>query len=276
MSVNLKSYPFPVVNNENDVSGRFIPEIKKEAYPDYYLLPYSLELTNASLMAYIKAHQAEFVIQISCSNTFYRQVFRSYETSGTIELPSTKLREKVEVSFYVCATADIHDYTLDGLHPDYAGETFSVERGDVLALGGTTSFTADKTYDPLNAPIDSLFRFKPGMQKATTEVELDDDKIVVVLPEEDFILQGQAGQSNLSSIIHASVVLPVLVHAIQQLNDGKVDDHAWAERVREIARDRSITLVDPLIAAQKILGNPIDRCFKDTFAHIERVTGDDK
>lgn len=274
MSVNLKSYSFPVVNNENDVEGRFsVAKIEKTVYPDYYLLSFSFEITNQSLLDYIRARKAEIVVQFSCSNTFYRGAYRTFDLTGSVQLPSEKLREKVQVAFYVCSCTDIPDYRLEGVHPDYAGMSFEVEKGDVLALGGTTSFIAEKTYDPLNAPIDSLFRFKAVKEQGSFDIELDDDKIVVTIPEEEFKLQAQAGQTKLSGMIHSSIVLPALICAIQQMDDELFKNYAWVDRIKEIARDRSVNLKYPLRAAQIILGNPVNRCFSETFKLIQQIEG---
>src|SRR5690606_25615424 len=159
MRTSTVSYPYPVIGNENDVEGRFVvAEFIRSTDPDTITFNYAFEVTNPTLLELIGAGKAKFVIQIECSGTFQRFAYSTNEPKGTFQIPSNKLREKVMVRFFVCATQGISDYLPAGSHPDYEGTTFEVEPGDVLAVGGYTSFIAEKTFDPLKAPLDSLFR----------------------------------------------------------------------------------------------------------------------
>ena len=66
----------------------------------------------------------------------------------------------------------------DDCHEDYKGFEFEVNKGDILAIGGVSSFIADKDFDPLVGFINSqgrscirVKRKKSKTQKTTQSTE---------------------------------------------------------------------------------------------------------
>ena len=175
------------------------------------------------------------------------------------------MRERVDVSFCVCATQDIQDYSPEGIHPDLAGEPIAVEKGDVLADGGTGSFMADKTFDPLKAPVSSFMKIKEASEKsAPMAIEYGGDQIIIKLSKDDYKNYVFARKFAPSSL-HSSLVLPALVDVLYVINkdDGRYEGSQWFDRIKQICRERDIVLDDPLIAAQRILGKPVERSLKE-------------
>ena len=275
MKTNALSYPYPVIGNENDVEGRFVvSNFVRTSDPDNMRFDFKYEVTNSTLSNLIADHKATFMAQVECSGTFYRKAFSSYDNAGSFTIGTNKLREKVTVRFYVCASTNLQDYLPEGSHPDYSGFGFDIEKGDVLAVGGSTSFIAEKTFDPLRAPVDSLFRIKPGKHLTEAEPEFDQDKIVIVLPEDDYKLYLDAMVRKMNDNIHATVVYPVLVEALNlmKFDPSDYESLTWFERINQICIDNGYDRDDPLSAAQKILSNPVGRSFKqleDTFGSYD-------
>lgn len=278
MKTSALSYPYPVIGNENDVEGRFVvSKFVRTSDSDNMRFDYEYEVTNSTLADLITEKKAVFMAQVECSGTFYRKAFPASETTGSFKIGTNELREKVTIRFYVCAVADISDYLPEGSHPDYAGFGFDIEKGDVLALGGSTSFIAEKTFDPLRAPVDSLFRIKPGKNLTEAEPEFDQEKIVIVLPEDDYKLYLDAMGRKMNDNIHATVVYPVLVEALNlmKFDPSDYENYTWFGRIKQICIDNGYSIDIPLAAAQKILSNPVGRNFKqleDTFGSYD---GDD-
>jgi hypothetical protein len=275
MKISAVSYPYPVLGNENDVAGTFdVTKFIRTSDPNQTRFDFEYDISNSSIDKMISEGRATFMAQVECSNTFYRKAFPSYEKSGSFQLGTNELREKVFVRFYICATTDIPNYTVEGSHPDYAGFEFYVENGDVLAVGPITSFIAEKSFDPLRAPVASLFRIKPGKNATEAQPEFDAEKITIVLPEEDYKLyQGAVGR-KMHDNIHASVVYPVLVEAINLMKheSSEYEQYNWFDRINQICIDNGYDVEDPLSAAQKILSNPVGRNFKqleDTFSSFD-------
>jgi hypothetical protein len=167
------------------------------------------------------------------------------------------------VRFYICASEDFDNYLPSGSHPDYNGFSFTIEKGDILALGGSTSFIAEKSFDPLRLPVDSLFRVMPSDSVKEAMPDFGGDKIVIALPQSDFQLYKDAISRGLNDNIHATVIYPVLVEALNKMKfePEDIESLAWVDRILDICRRNNINDKEPLEAAQRILANPIGRNF---------------
>lgn len=278
MKTNALSYPYPVIGNENDVEGRFVvTKFIRTTDPDNTRFDFEYEVTNSTLLDLIARKEAIYMAQVECSSTFYRKAFSSPDSSGSFQVGTNELREKVIIRFYVCATTDIANYLPEGSHADYAGFGFDIEKGDVLAVGGSTSFIAEKTFDPLRAPVDSLFRIKPGKNIQEAQPEYDQEKILIVLPEGDYKLYNDARSRKLNDNIHATVVYPVLVEALNLMKyePAEYESLTWFERINQICIDNGYDRDDPLGAAQKILSNPVGRNFKQLEEAFGSYDGED-
>jgi hypothetical protein len=265
MAATSKSYPFPVLGNEDDIKGLFKPLMRYTLEPNEVVIECEFELSNPTIEKLISEDNAAYFVQVECGNTFYRRTFTSTEPRLKLNIEAGDLRERVDVSFCVCAVQDIQDYSPDGIHPDLAGEPTAVEKGDVLADGGTGSFMADKTFDPLKAPVSSFMKIKEGNEKsAPMAIEYGGDQIIIKLSKDDYKNYVFARKFAPSSL-HSSLVLPALIDVLYIINkdDGRYEGAQWFDRIKQICRERDIVLDDPLIAAQRMLGKPVERGLKE-------------
>lgn len=261
MAASNKSYPFPVLGNEDDIEGRFEPTLSCALSPDSVSIESRLDLENDTIERLIDQGRAAFFIEIECGSTFYREIYKKHEQDVKIDIDTMELRDRVDVAFYVCATADMEDYNPAGIHPELAGEPISVEKGDVLADGGGGSFMADKTFDPLKAPVSSFMRVKKGNNKEEPmSIDYGDDQIIIRLSKDDYEKYEYAC-NYAPSTLHSSLVLPALVDALYTIehDGGKYQGVPWCDRIQQICRERGYDTEDPISTAQKMLGGPIGR-----------------
>ncbi len=265
MAATSKSYPFPVLGNEDDIKGLFKPAMRYTLEPNVVVIECEFELSNSSVEKLIAEKKASYLAQVECGNTFYRRTFITHDPKLKVEIDAGDLRDRVDVSFSVCATADIKDYSPDGIHPDLAGEPTSVEKGDVLADGGTGSFMADKTFDPLKAPVSSFMKIKEAAEtSAPMTIDYGGDQILIKLSKDDYKNYVYARKYAVATL-HSTLVLPALVDALYVINkdDGTYDGSPWFSRIKQICRERDIDITDPLTAAQRMLGKPVERGLKE-------------
>lgn len=91
------------------------------------------------------------------------------------------------MGFWICADEDIKGYHPSEAHPDYAGASFDVEAGDVLAFGGYTSFLAEKKFDPLRPPVSSFMSIMEGNHhEGPIQIDYESEKITIVLSKADW------------------------------------------------------------------------------------------
>lgn len=265
MAATSKSYPFPVLGNEDDIKGLFKPVMRYTLEPNVVVIECEFELSNPSIEKLIADENAAYFAQVECGNTFYRRTFVTHEPKLKIEIDAGDLRDRVDVSFCVCAVNDIPSYSPDGIHPDLAGEPTAVEKGDVLADGGTGSFMADKTFDPLKAPVSSFMKIKEANEKsAPMAIDYGGDQILIKLSKDDYNNYVYARKYAVSTL-HSSLVLPALVDALYVISkdDGTYEGSPWFSRIKQICRERDIDITDPLTAAQRMLGKPVERGLKE-------------
>lgn len=278
MKVKNISYPYPVLGNEDDVQGLFKVKFWHRLGRDQIRFRVEFELKNKTLQSLVKKKVVIFTVELECSNTFYRQNFRTFKTTFDFEADAPKMREQVVVKFFIRALEPINDYAIDGCHDDYGEFKFNISKGDVLALGGATSFSADKEFDPLKPAVSSFMAVREDVNntRGPMVVDYDDpDKIIIKLSKKDWEkYQGVKGMQWVAPLVHSSIVLSVLADAIKLVDDDdpEAQDMHWFKRLQMIIQRKDLPADIPLVAAQMILDNPIDRCLNS----IESVEGLDQ
>lgn len=258
------SYPYPVLGNDDDVEGKLDASFKHLLKRDNIVLKSRFVLKNKTLEKLIKEKKAAYTVEVECPSTFYRKLFSTFVPEADFVLPSTVVREHVSVGFFIRATDTIPKYEVDGCHPDYEGFKFEVGPGDVLALGGYTSFIAEKDFDPMQPAVSSLIAIKQSNKDVgPMEIDYTQDKILIKLSRKDHKNYSQIKvRTTIAGVLHSSIVLPVLADAVRLvlLNDDETQDRHWYRRLEIILRQQGLSDMDPIIGAQRILRGPIERC----------------
>ena len=269
MKVKNISYPHPVLGNEDDVQGSFSVTSRHGLGRKKIRLTIEFKLENKTLEDMVKKKLAMYTIEVECSGTFYRKNFMIFDNKNPfiIEEDAHKMRGSVSVKFYIRANETIEKYEIEGCHSDYTGFQFSISKGDILAQGGKTLFSADKEFDPLKAAVSSFISVREDTKNADGPMVIDYDdpeKIYIKLSRKDWKkYQELKGTKWIAPIIHSSIVLPVLADALKIVidNDSDRQGSRWFEMLNIILQQKSLMDDEPLIAAQKILDGPINRCF---------------
>ncbi len=256
---NYIPYPYPVLGNDDDISGHFTPSMTYSLDPISVSLSVKFDLENDYIKSLIDDGRASFLVDIACNRTYFRRYIKTNDYSLTFSEPAQNLRGKVEVSFYICTNETIGQYTP-------SGESYFVESGDIVAVGGNTSFDALKEYDPLKAPIKSIVKIT-CLEKAQDEFTVlynDDDFITIGIPKDMYSLYTNACSGSAAEMLHSSIVLPALMDAIDAIKDGKSDvaSASWAQKLTELCASRGIALDEDsksLTIAQRLLHNPAKR-----------------
>jgi hypothetical protein len=269
------SYPYPVLGNEDDVEGSFDVSFKHVLRRDEVVLNATFKLKNKSLEKLVKEKKAAFTVEVECPGTFFRKSFSTFEHDARFILGSGIVREHVSAAFYVRAITSLPKYKIDGSHPDYEGFSLDIGAGDVLALGGYTSFIAEKDFDPMRPAVSSLIAIKPGSHAVgPMNIDYSQDKILIKLSELDYKNYGIVVKKNhpgMAGVLHASIVLPVLAEAIKLVHDRDAETQTthWHKRLEIIVRQQELPADDALLAAQKLLRSPLERCLSGLAEDID-------
>jgi hypothetical protein len=263
MKVNTKSYPHPVLGNGDDLGGFFKLELSYELGRETVILNPLFALKNNGVEALLKKAWVSFVIEVECRSTFFRRSYSTRKLEEKIAIPAKMLRERVTVTFSICADRDIKGYRPTEPHADYEGEPFNIDAGGVLAVGGQASFIAEKAFDPLRPPVSSFMSIMEGTHhEGPMQIEYENEKITIVLSKTDWKNYLEVrGQKPVQGILHSAIVFPALVDAIHkvQTSSSEYESTNWYGRLKAILEAKSLEDKDPFEAAQKILDNPASR-----------------
>lgn len=277
MKFNDITFPHPVLGLGDAILGSVElgnPEIN--SLQDVYEVKINCKHDNADLKYLLNEDKAEFLYEVTCTNTLYRKLFLSNNSKMEFEIPKKEVKGRVEFICLLVAKERIPKYSNAESHSDYDGYTFDLDQGDVLAYFGEFSFNADIKYEKLKA-VSSFMEIVENEDLKYTNVDLKKNKIEIQLPSEtydiyrsDFISQ----EVKFVPVFHSSIVLNALLTALYNFDEHK--EFLWAKVINyRLKKEKQFELLDiaekeniPEIA-QRLLGNPFKRLLEGLNVIIE-------
>lgn len=277
MKFNDVTFPHPVLGLGDAILGSIelgTPEIK--SLQDSYEIKVKLKYENPDLKQLIVDEKAEFLCEVTCSNTLYRELFKSDKGKIEFQIPKKDVKGRVEFICLLVTKENLIEYSNSDAHLDYNGYTFDLDQGDVLAYFGEFSFNADIKYEKLKA-VSSFMEIVENEDLKYTYVDLEKHKIEIQLPTETYNIYRSdiiSQEAKFSPVFHSSVVLNALLIALYNFEEYK--KFRWAE-VIEYRLNNDKELKDknfddkeniPEIA-QILLGNPFKRLLEGLIVIVE-------
>ncbi len=273
MKFNDVSFPHPVLGVGDAVRSKIsLPEPEILSEIDSYSITVNCLHDNADISELVSDGQAEYFCEATCSNTLFRQIFKSENGEIKFTIAKKDLKGKV---FFTCALAakiPLANYQNSKAHADYAGYNFELDEGDILAFFGEFSFNADINYEKLKAVSSFMEVVENKDEKAEfTHVDLNKSKIEVQLPSEDykvFANDSISKEPKFAPVFHSSIVLNALLMALYSFETHK--ELLWAKvidyRLKNEKQFANISIEEkeniPEIA-QRLLGNPFRRLISE-------------
>src|SRR5215471_9413422 len=227
MKLSSRSYPYPVVGNRDDVPGAaFQAALEMTSDKQAVYLDAQIKCSSKTINDLVKKGDASFVIHVECSNTLYRKAFEFDEQTHRVQISSDSLNDAVEVNVFTRVKKNLSGYRVDKAHSDYGNVSFTVEKGDILAVGDGHVFYVEAPFDALS-PIGSIMQItetqKDGDQPM--QVQYGGQKILIELSKKDFEdYKRLKATEGVSTALTMGIVLPVLVDAIYFLQQSDEDD----------------------------------------------------
>src|SRR5690606_38190458 len=110
---------------------------------DSYMVSIDCKLANDDLKKLLQEGKAEFLCEMTCSNTVYRKNILSENSVIEFEIGKKQVKGKVEFLCLLVVKESLFDYSNANAHSDYDGFTFDLDKGDILAYFGEFTFDAD-------------------------------------------------------------------------------------------------------------------------------------
>jgi hypothetical protein len=262
MRLSNRSYPHPVVGNRDDVPGAaFQASVEMTTDKEAIYLDVAVNCSSKTINDLINKKDAQFVMHVECSNTLYRKAFEFQDGTYRAQIPTDNLNDAVEVNVFARATRAISSYRVEAAHPDYGSTIFGVDKGDILAVGEGHLFYLDAPFDALS-PIGSIMQIQASHEDGDRpmQVEYGGPTIVIFLSKRDFADYNLLKNMEISVALTTTIVLPVLIEAINQVRANDDDDLRWVRALKRRIESMQLKLDDDAFElAQKILELPVKR-----------------
>lgn len=238
-----------------------------------------LKQKNDEISKFIRQGKAEYVCEINCSRTFYRECHHQASPVFEIEVPRKNVSGRIEFDMFVTVKTPIEKYHNSQFNPDYDGEYFDMEPGDVLVAFPSASYNLDIKYDKLYAAGSFMQIANGGDDNRPTWFNISGDKILIMLPPKMFKVYDERirVQRDYIEIIHSSIVFNALVFALYHINEQEYDGKQWSEsikyRVRTESALKGFDITDTTRVfelAQTLLDDPYQRLFNH-LCEIKRI-----
>jgi hypothetical protein len=262
MRLSERSYPHPVVGNRDDVPGAaFQAAVEMTTDKQAIYLDATINCSSKTINDLIKKKDARFVMHVECSNTLYRKAFEFDGANYRAQIPIDNLNDAVEVNVFARATRGISGYRVDAANEDYGNVSFELDKGDILAVADGSLFYLDAPFDALS-PIGSIMQIQASHEEGDRpmQVEYNAPKIIIYLSKQDFSDYNLLKNMEISVALTTTIVLPVLIQAIDMARENEDDDLRWVRALKRRIELLQLNIEDDsLELAQKILELPVKR-----------------
>lgn len=263
--ISKRQFPHPVLGIKNDVSGSLDVKLSGSADNEFVYLEPKFNITgNNDIKQLIESEKAHFVCQVNCKGTLFRTSFTTKKyLNNKFQIPANQLNGKIEIDFLICTTDRLPGYRNSNFHEDYAGYTFSLAKGEILAYGGRAEYFPKKSYEQLKSVSSIMMIVRDKKESGPFKVDFGNERIVISLCGEDYErYQLISSHPNHEAAIHSGLVLPVLIEAINLIDSAEGDefrDHQWYQILKAVVEKEYAGY--SIMTAQKILDNPLSRAF---------------
>jgi len=270
------SFPYPVLGIGDSMSGDFAWTAAVKFSREKITLSLNFELLNHDLTGLLESGKAAYILRVQCAQTFYREQFILVDSQEQVELAASGLRESVEMAPFIVAIKPIKKYSPRSGHRDYKGVSHQILPGTVLAIAPKAYFIADKEFSSSKKKIRSLMEFvRNTIEEAKPEYRFGSERIEIYLNSDDWdIYQRAKGSAAARNIIHSSVVFPVLLEALANLDNQDYAGLAWRDRLAVLIREKGLDDKEIFDQASGLLKNPISRGFQGLNSILDELEED--
>ena len=269
MNLNNITFPYPILGSYDDFESapcKTDPDLKSDKENYYFDITLSYE--NDEIRKLVEDDFADYVCEVTCAVTRYRHCYKGKDSRFAITVPRREVGEDIYFTCTIAAKKNIPNYSNSQFHPDYAGHSFNLEPGDLLAIFPQFKYTADIKYDKLKA-VGTFMEIKMTEEKMPAIWLNKGDKIILDLPKELYEeYKNKPLINKKAEILHSSLVMNALIYALCNFEEHK--NKKWARTIlyrieteEELAEFKGVDpddwKADKL--AYILLENPYERMF---------------
>lgn len=266
------NYPYPLLRKlaVDYKSSTFSADLNKYNRKNGFEVKIQYHLNNLQISKMIDDKLLAYAVQIQCVSTWYRKLKISTADTDSVFLPSGLVHERVELCPCIIALKDIQKFDNEDFSDDFDGISFSLNKGEVVAIGEREKFDAYYKKDILKTG-DTILHVNQDKKAELMHQEFDSDIIQVYLPENQYKMYTTIGENEKWKIpaLNATIAVPVIVQAIKEISESSqssgstFEQYAWYKTlvflmqraVKDDDRKYRKLLNDPLRTAELLLND---------------------
>ena len=283
--------PYPILSEQNDdyVRSSFSAEVEADVRYNKFILNVTFTLKNKGLEELIRSQHACFVVHVESAKCSFRQQYLVDYTKNCIEIEIAEnlLDEVVQICTFIVATRPIVNYSNTSFHPDYSGISFSLAKGNILAIGPSYQDTLLKkqvTLEDLKGIVKIAFE-QLSPSQGDFFVDTDNSECIFIRLDEKLREPYMAlGRNSFKSTIFSLLFIPAMqiilfkMRAIKKNETDDIDDETskhWFIVLDQliatnVGANFDLTTADDnmiLNVVQKLFSNPIRRSLAELAAY---------
>jgi hypothetical protein len=257
MKLTDKYFGYPVLSPlSDDYNGQFDINISTsiDEENETIIVSLSVVLDNDDLRMLIDSNKAIFTIHMEESKTCFREIFEFNSYTSTFSIPIGKVKETIEANAFITIKDRIQFYPKT-IHEFYSGIEIVYDKYQTIALSNTKMVEISKENDEIKES-SSIFSIVSDKTKTLKyiKIELKDERIVIVMPEQDYILYYKLMRQNSmknrnKEILLSNIVMPIMVEVLQILKEdaGLYEDKIWFKSLLAAYQEKNINLLDEFV-----------------------------
>ena len=270
-----KTYPHPVLRpGSSDYPGaefqvdieldRLVGGTELRVTADYHL-------SDPDLLRLLDSDDAKYVLHILAPKVHFRTALDNGEPRIDSKFPEGRLHGHVVLSPFVVSTRHVSGFSATGWHDDYAGLSFEVAAGSVLAQDTPKEYWIDTAEE---TPVGSIFTVSRSddreLRTGMWRCQLSGEKVGIEMPAEDherFVsARNEVNRTADAQYLMNGLYLPALVWVLQEADrdEESYGGYRWyralqAQLERANCPGLGDTRADRLVDAQRLLQLPFAR-----------------
>ena len=234
----------------------------------------------AEILRLIAHGDAQYILHAECPPTLYREIFCSTAEKFSCTIPNERIKTHLDCMALIVLARDVKNFSCGDWNDDFAGLTFDLQRGNVLAYQNFQPMTLEDAANIFRNVASIFSVYRRTVDDAPFEIELAADKIKIGLSASDYVnYRRYCSRPDLQPILNAMIILPALVYVFEELKaDADFETYgatAWFKSLTAAYRRRKINFTEHILReentsiklAQEVMNLPITRALNGV-AHI--------
>jgi len=281
MNVN-NNYPHPVLGNSKDFEfNEFTLNIRyggKNSMHQFRSV-FDMGVAHDDIEKLIQENKAEYIVQVYCQKTFYREIFRGNEKTLQFDIKNEYLSGRIEYEGFLISKVTMENYDPYGLDEYFTNAKYQIFPGDILGVSNKTVHYIEPNFKkPLSNRSKAIITFKETDEfKNYYQVsKWNANQIEVKVPKKMYSLIQK--KDLFQSINEFSILVTIVTEALYKIdhNPDDFEDLKWFTVIkREVEKLEINNDEDYYYKAQMLLKKPLKK-YTEKLEFFDRLIENDE